>query len=191
MDHQIEQQWKQNVELLMDRVKGIEKEIQENGTLAASIGVTEEEKQQAYALGYQFFQQKKYDKAMTIFEALHVMDPLNKDFAKAMAATLQMSGNLPDAAIHYLMAYFFHPEELEFALQSGRCMIEVGEVPQAYFILNAIVEAKRFPANDSNKAHLATIRTLLEGLSATLKDAIAKSKKAAGGAKKADGEASA
>jgi tetratricopeptide (TPR) repeat protein len=156
--------WKANVVALMGKIDSLKEDIKKMGTLADSVGITDAEKQQAYALGYQFFQQKKYDKAMTIFDALYVLDPLNADFSKAVAVTLQAQGNLPDAAMQFLMTYFFHQEDLAMALHAGRCMLEAGGIAQAYFTLRSIVDAKRYPENASNARHLEIISALLEGL---------------------------
>jgi tetratricopeptide (TPR) repeat protein len=156
--------FKINIGILMDKIKVLIKEIEKVGTLSVNIGVTNSEKDQAYALGYQFFQQKKYEKAMVIFNALYLMDPLNKEVSRAVAATLQMAGAIPEAALHYLLTYFFHPEDLSLALQSGRCMVEAGSIAQAYCILLAIVELKRYPSDADNQQAQTDIKTLLNAL---------------------------
>ncbi|MDR2029877.1 MAG: tetratricopeptide repeat protein [Puniceicoccales bacterium] len=174
MAENAEETWKTNMEALMARVDGIKKEIEEMGSMGDSVGITDAEKQQAYGLGYQFFQQKKYDNAMIIFEALYVLDPLNADYSKAIAVTLQMQGNLGDAAIQYLMTYFFHQEDLSMAMFSARCMIELGGGEQAYYVLRSIVDAKRYPSTPNNDHCLEIISAMLEGLKGSMKKSRAK-----------------
>lgn len=155
-------EWKEKIEATIDQTAQIAEKIKQIGTLASSAGVTDREKEHAYGLGYQFYQQKKYDKALVVFDALHMLDPLNRDFAKGMAATLQMMGNFPEAAMAYLMAYFYSPDDLELALLAGRCMMESSQFHQAYYILDSIVSAKHYQNSDGNQQILKSISTLKE-----------------------------
>ncbi|MDR1456826.1 MAG: tetratricopeptide repeat protein [Puniceicoccales bacterium] len=183
MDPKMDAVYRKNLELLMERVEKIKKDLEKKGTLAQAVEIATEEKQSAYTLGYQFYQQQKYDKALIIFNALHMLDPLNKDFAKAQAATLQMSGNPFDAATQFLMAYFFHPEDLELALFAGKSMIQAGEFPQAYFILKNVLAAQKFPMTEENKKYCDIIRELLPTLKNkgdSMMDNYAKRKKTGG-----------
>jgi tetratricopeptide (TPR) repeat protein len=183
MDMAADAIYRKNLEALMEHVEKIKKDLEKKGTLAQAVEIATEEKQSAYTLGYQFYQQQKYDKALVIFNALHMLDPLNKDFAKAQAATLQMSGNPFDAATQFLMAYFFHPDDLELALYAGKCMIQSGEIPQAYFILKNILAAQRFPMTDENKKFSDIIRELLPTLKQkgdAMLDTLSKQKKMGG-----------
>jgi tetratricopeptide (TPR) repeat protein len=193
MDPKADAIYRKNLETLMERVEKIKKDLEKKGTLAQAVEIATEEKQSAYTLGYQFYQQQKYDKALIIFNALHMIDPLNKDFAKAQAATLQMSGNPYDAATQFLMAYFFHPEDLELALLAGRCMAQAQEFPQAYFILKNVLAAQKFPMTEENKKYCDVIRDLLPAFKNkgdSMIDDYAKRKKMGGAptTKKASGE---
>lgn len=175
--------YRKNLETLMERVEKIKTDLAKKSTLAQAVEIATEEKQSAYTLGYQFYQQQKYDKALIIFNALHMLDPLNKDFAKAQAATLQMGGNPFDAATQFLMAYFFHPDDLELALLAGKCMLQAMEFPQAYFILKNIMSAQKFPMTEENKKHCDVIRELLPVLKNkgdSMMDNYAKQKKSRG-----------
>jgi hypothetical protein len=149
---------------MMEHMSGLREEIKEMGGLGDNVGITDQEKQQAYALGYQFFQQKKYDKAMTVFEALNVLDPLNVDFSKAIAVTLQAQDKPSDAAIQFMITYFFHQDDLSLALHAGRCMVEAKGPLQAYLVLRSIVEAKRYPETPANIRFREMIMAMLEGL---------------------------
>lgn len=183
MDPKVDAVYRKNLEALMERVEKIKKDLEKKGTLARAVEIATEEKQSAYVLGYQFYQQQKYDKALIIFDALHMLDPLNKDFAKAQAATLQMGGNPFDAATQFLMAYFFNPEDLELALHAGKCMIQAGEFPQAYFILKNILAAQKFPMTEDNKKYCGVIQELLPALKAkgdSTMDKYGKQKKSGG-----------
>ncbi|MDR1438244.1 MAG: tetratricopeptide repeat protein [Puniceicoccales bacterium] len=164
LDPELEEIYRKNVKALMDNISQIKVEFEKKNTLAQSVELATEEKQNAYTLGYQFYQQQKYDKALIIFNALHLLDPLNKEFAKAQAATMQMQGKFDDAALNFLITYFFHTECLEFALYAGRCMVEAKEFTQAYFILKNILAERRFPNSDENKKSEAIIRELVPSL---------------------------
>jgi tetratricopeptide (TPR) repeat protein len=183
MDPKMDAVYRKNLEALMEHVEKIKKDLEKKGTLAQAVEIATEEKQSAYTLGYQFYQQQKYDKALIIFNALRMLDPLNKDFAKAQAATLQMSGNPFDAATQFLMTYFFHPDDLELAFHAGKCMMQAGEFPQAYFILKNILAAQKFPMTEENKKYSDIIRELLPALKNkgdSMMDNYAKTKKAGG-----------
>lgn len=158
LDLRQEETYRKNLKCLLDSIGDTRKELEKKGSLAHIIEVATEEKQNAYTLGYQFYQQQKYDKALIIFNALHLLDPLNKEFAKAQAATMQMQKNFKDAALHFLIAYFFHQEDLELALYAGRCMMEAQEVVQAYFIMKHILQEKRFPDSPENKKFASIIQ---------------------------------
>ncbi|MDR2341232.1 MAG: tetratricopeptide repeat protein [Puniceicoccales bacterium] len=164
MDQKMDAVYRKNLEMLMERVEKIKKDLEKKGTLAQAVEIATGEKQSAYTLGYQFYQQQKYDKALIIFNALHMIDPLNKDFAKAQAATTQMSGNPFDAASQFLMAYFFHPDDLELAFLAGKNMMQAGEFPQAYFILKNILAAQKFPMTEANKKYCDLIKDLLPAI---------------------------
>jgi tetratricopeptide (TPR) repeat protein len=168
--------WQKNLEELMGKMQTMKDEIREKGSVGDAVGVTEDEKQDAYALGYRFFQQKKYDKAMTIFDALFILDPIHKDFSKAVAATLQMSGNLPDAAIQYLISYFFNQDDLSLILYAGRCMMELGQVLPAYYIMRSVVEAKKYSQTSENIKVRDTIQALLKILKKQVDSLIAAGK---------------
>ncbi|MDR3316566.1 MAG: hypothetical protein LBS68_00600 [Puniceicoccales bacterium] len=167
--------WRQNLELLMDRIKPIMEEIKKNGTFQSGIGISDKEMVAAFFLGEQFYKQKKYDRAMIIFQGLHLLDPTNKDYARAIAATMQMCGNYSEAGIQFLFTYFFHPEDLGMALSSCRCMVEVGNITQAYFILNSIVEAKRYPLDAKNRDHLKDCKAILQYLEKLVNEEMKKS----------------
>ncbi|MDR2721149.1 MAG: tetratricopeptide repeat protein [Puniceicoccales bacterium] len=158
---ELENIYQKNWKALMENVGKIKEDLKKKSVLSHAIEIATEEKQNAYALGYQFYQQQKYDRAMIIFTALHAVDPLNKEFSKAHAATLQMLGNFPDAAISFLMAYLFNPEDLELAMCAGRCMVEAKEYGQSYFILKNVLTSQKFPMTDENRKAMESIKELM------------------------------
>lgn len=143
---------------LIDKMAKQKEDLSKNGGLGSVIGITDQEKKCAYSLGYQFFQQKKYEKALTIFQSLHMLDPINPDFAQAVAATHKESEDFESAAASYMMAYFYHPNRLDFALSSAQCMVKTGKVDQANWLLDAILQVKRFEATPENDKFVQVIR---------------------------------
>lgn len=155
-----QQNWNAKVEQLLNSMKESVEQIKRDGTLGSSLSVTDEEKKQAYTLGFQFFQQNKFDRALLIFESLYALDPLNASFAKAVASCYKKMGQAQVAAIGFLMAYFYHPELLELAFLAGQTLVECGGVAQAYHIMKGILHAKRFPDNEENRKWVAAIGNL-------------------------------
>jgi hypothetical protein len=156
--------WRENIATLANQVHSVVEGLRKVGNIGDGMGVTEEEKRQAYSLGYQFYLQKKYDKAMVIFRALHMLDPLCLTFSKAYASALHMGGDRSTAAFHYLMAYFIHPEDLELALLCGRCMVELGQTTQAYLTLNGIAGVPQLVGKAEDKKQVEVFRTFLSAL---------------------------
>jgi hypothetical protein len=106
------------------------------------------------------------------------------DFAKAHAAALQFSGERAEAAIRYLMAYFMHPEDLELALLGGRCMVELGQLSQAYLTLDSIFKIDRLITRARDREQVKTLRVFIDALKDKLENgeaASARTQKAAGG----------
>lgn len=159
-----QQNWNAKIEHLLNQMKDSAEKIQREGTIAAAIDVTDGEKKQAYTLGYQFFQQNKFDRALVIFEALYALDPLNASFSKAVASCYKKMGQTQVAAIAFLMTYFYHPEQLEFAFLAGQALVECGGVNQAFHIMNGILHAKRYPDTEENRKWATNIRNLQQVL---------------------------
>ncbi|MDR0679166.1 MAG: hypothetical protein LBF24_02890 [Puniceicoccales bacterium] len=163
-ENETDRLWRKNIEDLAEMVNGAVEELKEVGNLGDGIGITEEEKQQAYVLGYHLFQQKKYDRAIVIFRALNALDPLSPTFAKAYASALHMSGDRAAAAFHYLMAYFIHPEDLELVLLCGRCAVELGQPEQAYLLLNGVSSIQQLMVQVKDKKQIEVLRTFTKAL---------------------------
>jgi predicted Zn-dependent protease len=154
--------WHEKIKTLLGQMAAAVGELKKDGTLSAGMGVTEDEMNQAYGIGYQFFQQNKFDKAETIFRALCLLNPLNAVYIQARAATYKMSGKLVDAALLYLLGYFVHPDKIDMAMQSGCCMVEVGRKLHAYLVLNGVHRIlKPEKKNDEPRKKLGELVKLL------------------------------
>ncbi|MDR1435803.1 MAG: tetratricopeptide repeat protein [Puniceicoccales bacterium] len=156
--------WTEQVTALLGKMRAAVEDLKRAGAMGSAIGVTDEEKNCAYALGYQLHRQKKYDKAEVIFRALCMLDPLNPDYLKARAATNQLAGNLPFAAVLYLVAYFIHPNILDFAILSGKCMVDLGRVLHAYLVSNAVLVNYKNANKKSNDRKVDEFGAFVEAL---------------------------
>lgn len=66
--------------------------------------VSQEKKEQMYALGYSLYEKQKYTEASYFFRVLTTLEPGNIKFWKGLAATLQMQNNIEEALNCYLAA---------------------------------------------------------------------------------------
>lgn len=147
---------------LAGKVQEIAKRVNSKGNILNALGVTEQEMATSYSLGYQFYQQKKYDKALLIFTTLHLLQPTNNDFTKGLAATLQMSGEFQTAALQYLMGYFFHPENLEMAFLAARCMMDAGMIQAATETIDGILRDHKYEKSKENDHYESMMKSLRE-----------------------------
>jgi TolA-binding protein len=164
MDANHKQIWKTHLEALIDRMKQVADDMENVGTFKKSLNISSDEMEAAYALGYQFYKQQKYDKAMTIFQGLFLLDPFSKEYAQAIAATFKAQGQIADAGVQYITTYLAHPEDLSLALMACRCMAEVGNEIQACYILSGVIDAGRFPKDGPNKFVLNEAKIFLDAL---------------------------
>ena len=121
-------------------VEDLIKNIQEGYSIAAAMGFSKDKLEAVYAIGYQFFNQGKYEKAMRLFGFLLIHEQSDRRFFIAFGTCLQML-NAPDEAIKYLsIASVWEPSDPAPAVKIAECLLSLNRSSEAYELLKKIDE---------------------------------------------------
>ncbi len=121
-------------------VEDLLKNIQEGYSIAAAMGFSKDKLEAVYAIGYQFFNQGKYEKAMKLFGFLLIHEQSDRRFFIAFGTCLQML-NAPNEAIKYLsIASVWEPSDPAPAVKIAECLLSLNRSSEAYDLLKKIYE---------------------------------------------------
>lgn len=121
-------------------VEELIKNIQDGYSIAAAMGFSKEKIEAVYTIGYQFFIQGKYEKAMKLFGFLLIHEQSDRRFFIAFGTCLQML-NAPDEAIKYLgIASVWEPSDPGPAVQVAECLLALNRSSEAHDLLKKIDE---------------------------------------------------
>lgn len=110
-------------------------------TIGQMHGLVAEEYEAVYALGYNLYNQGKFDKAAEAFLFLTFYNHLEPRYAKALGAALQMLEHYQQAVSVYTLALVLDAMDPDPMLRVGECLIAMGMVEEAIESLEAAVLA--------------------------------------------------
>lgn len=84
-----------------------------------------------YALGYELYQQGRYEEALQAFGLLTLRDPTDPRYLLAAGATLQMQRLFEQALTLYGLAAFLRPADPVAPLHACECLIALGRLDEA------------------------------------------------------------
>lgn len=93
-----------------------------------------------YNLGFNQYNQGKYEEAARYFRFLTFYNHLEPRYAKAMGACLQMMERYPDAISAYAMAIVMDAMDPEPMLRMAECLIAMGEMADAAETLDSVIK---------------------------------------------------
>lgn len=101
------------------------------GSIAEVRGITPEELEAVYAIAYAEFGQKHYDKSETLFRFLCTFDHRVAKYWLGLGATRQEMQQWQPAMMAYVMAGMFDAQDPLPALQTGDCLLALGNFAKA------------------------------------------------------------
>jgi len=120
-------------------------------TLGAMRGFTDEEFEAVYALGYNLYNQAKYEEALKAFAFLTFYNHLERRYYKALGACQQMLQRYDQAIQSYSIASVLDITDPEPTLRTAECLLAKGEIEDAKTALELVV------ADTENKEGMAAM----------------------------------
>lgn len=119
----------------------IAQELFENkSTIAELRGLSEDELEAIYTLGFNAYRQGKYQDAAQTFSMLTVYNHFEAKYHKGLAASCQMMELFPEAVQAYGGALAIDPLDPEPKLHIAECLIALGEIDDAKEMLRYVLE---------------------------------------------------
>lgn len=109
-------------------------------TIGQVHGFTEEEYEAVYNLGFNQYNQGKFEEAARYFRFLTYYNHLEPRYAKALGACLQMLERYPDAISAHTMALVMNAMDPEPMLRIAECLIAMGQLTDAAEMLDGVLK---------------------------------------------------
>lgn len=136
------------------------KHIAEGRTARSFAGITDEELEAIYAVAYNHFTAKKYDKAIDLFKFLCVYDHLEPRWSYSLGVTQQRKGDFAEAVKAFSVAAVLDALDPKPQVQAGYCLMALEQWSEAQSALEGGIIAC-----GSDPAHRDTLhqaQTMLE-----------------------------
>jgi type III secretion system low calcium response chaperone LcrH/SycD len=134
------------------------------GSIAEVRGVTPDELEAVYSIAYTEYGQQHYDKAEALFRFLCTFDHRVAKYWIGLGATRQEQRQWQPAMMAYVMAGMFDAKDPVPALQTGDCLLALGNFEKAEVALkDAVHRASQDPKHAKLKARAeALLKTARE-----------------------------
>jgi type III secretion system low calcium response chaperone LcrH/SycD len=122
-------------------------ETQKNGkTLKESMNLSEDLVEEIYALAYNYYNQGKYEEAVSIFYLLVSLAPKEYRFILGLAATYHQMKDYSNAAYGFYMASWLKLEDPHPVYYVADCLLKLNQDKSALPFLNQAIQlAKKEP----------------------------------------------
>ena len=111
------------------------------GTIAEMRGITHEELEAVYSMGFSFYNTGRYDDAETIFKFLVMFDHLEQKYWVGLGAVAQVKKEYAKAVVAYSYAGFLDLENPKPQYYAAECFLALGDRKNA---LAALGHVKQF-----------------------------------------------
>ena len=101
--------------------------LKDGGTFAQMKGVTDDECEALYSLGYGMYEEGRYTDALKVLSYLVTLNHTEHRYLMALGATAQALGKHEDALKQYMAATLLDPLEPAPVYQSAHCLMEMGQ----------------------------------------------------------------
>ena len=119
-----------------DQLKVMLSELQ----LANHELVTEKEMDSIHLFGFQAFEHERYDDAISIYQLLHMLDPLHDGYLFGLGLSLEQNNQFEKAASAFYLGYMIHPDNLEWSYRAGICYQKQGMYDLAVLMFQYTIE---------------------------------------------------
>jgi len=109
--------------------------------LADAKGIDEDALETLYVLGMNLYKGGRYEDAAKVFRFLAFFNHMDKRYAFAAGASLQMLGRLDDALTAYSLAGMLDVSDPAAPLHAGECLLSLGRPVEARAALDAAILA--------------------------------------------------
>ncbi|MFK4531968.1 type III secretion system low calcium response chaperone LcrH/SycD [Bradyrhizobium ottawaense] len=108
-------------------------------TLADVVGVTDEELEALYMLGYRYYCYGKYERALSFFRFLCLHRHTDVRSWLGLAAASQMLGETEGAVQAYRLAALLNNEDPQIPLRAAECFVKLGRPESAIVALGDVL----------------------------------------------------
>jgi len=112
--------------------------VDENATLGELKGISPEELEAVYSLGFNYYRTGKYEEAYKIFQFLVLFDHLNAKYWLAVGAVQQVMRDWKGAVASYGYASFLDLSNPKPQLHAAECFLAMGDRENAESALAAL-----------------------------------------------------
>ncbi|MDB5839527.1 MAG: CesD/SycD/LcrH family type secretion system chaperone [Herminiimonas sp.] len=112
-------------------------------TLASLLGISEESQEALYALGYNLYNQGRYDDAMHTFGFLLLHNHRDRRFYKGFGSCLQMQKRYQDALKYYGIASIMDLNDPVPVFHSAECLLAMSKVDEAIEALHFVQQTTK------------------------------------------------
>lgn len=151
-------------EELGNRIVELLEFVGEGGTLKTLAGMSGEDMEAIYAVAFNYYNAKKYDKAHEMFQFLCLNDHAEPRWYYGLGVVRQAMGDFQGAVNAYGMATLFDIENPAPHAQAGYCLLAMGKPVEAKAALEgAIIACGDDPENESLKTQAQSLlKTIAE-----------------------------
>jgi type III secretion system low calcium response chaperone LcrH/SycD len=137
--------------------------IENAGTLKDIRGLADKDMEAIYAMGYLYYNNAKYEKALDVFRFLCFYDHLERRWWMGLAATWQMMKNFEDAIEAYRFAALLDVEDPTPHLHAADCFLAIGNTKDAESALMAVIHwAGEKPEHAAKKERAQALLQLMK-----------------------------
>ncbi len=111
----------------------------QGGTLGQLRGVTPQQYEALYRIGYDYYQAGRCRLASQMFSLLFSLDPYEKRYAKGMASSLQREGRFEQALACWGATSLLDLDDSVPVLHACECLMELGRLDEALESLEPMV----------------------------------------------------
>jgi len=133
---------KRNPEMkdLVEFIRSQTELVQNGATIAELRGITPEQLEAVYSVGFNFYKTGRYDEAEKVFRPLMLLDFYNAKYAFAFASSLQAQRKFEQATRAYAMVTILDAEDPRPLYHTAECMLALGDQEQALAALDMMQE---------------------------------------------------
>ncbi len=137
--------------------------IEKNATLKQLRGITNEELEAVYSLGFGYYKTGKFEEAHKLFQFLVLFDHLNKKYWFGLGAVQQVMKDYQNAIVSYGYCSFLDLSNPKPQLHVAECFLALGDKRNAASALEALNEycPKNTEIGREYRAKAAKLRELI------------------------------
>jgi len=132
------------------------------GTLADLHGISDDECEALYALGYGLYEQRRYEDALKVLAFLVAHNHMEHRYLMALGSAAQVLGKYRDALQQFAAATLLDPLEPLSVLQSAECLLALGKHSPAAESLSLALEMCKPGRHDAIKERALLLRQTMQ-----------------------------